>query len=461
MKAAVIGSPVSHSLSPAIFEYIALDQGLTLDYSAIEVKPDGLSEFMSTFTRTQEMVGVNVTLPLKGLVYKSLTTLSEAATVTEAVNVVHFNSATAEGHNTDVIGIEKTFKRSGYVIAGKVCLLWGAGGSAKAVAYVLGKLHAHTVYVFNRGERGSELAQKFSTIFPSTKFISINHLEEIRESTLDLMINTTPLGMQGQASGLEYFALSEKLTFHPDALAFDLIYIPERTDFIRVAKSLGLKTISGLDMLIDQALATWEIWIGALDKEEKLHQRLRLYLKGILHLRLDSSPLYLTGFMGVGKSTVATKLAQLTQRQMIDSDQFIESTSGLSVPQIFKSKGEAHFRSLEKTAILKISEKSNCVVSLGGGSLFEPKTLDLIEESSGILVYLEADLSTLDKRILDQGTVRPMLDGLGPEERMDKMQSLLAARKAAYESAEIIVSTDSLSPMQVCFEIITQVGALS
>lgn len=460
MKAAVIGSPISHSLSPAIFAFISQDQGRALEYQAIEVKSDDHKKFLQDIIKSKGLVGLNITLPLKELFVNCSDKLSEAAKTIGAMNVLQIKDGLIYGHNTDAIGIEKTFQKAGYDVKGKVCLLWGAGGSAKAASFVLGKLKAETVYIYNRGNRGQDLAEHFSSHYPETTFNFINNLDLIKNESLDLMINSTPLGMQGHESGEEYFSKCKNLKFSQNALAFDLIYVPETTDFLKAASHCGLATVGGMGMLIDQALASWEIWFGSVTNEEQLHVRLKSFLTGILKLRFKSSPVYLAGFMGVGKSTVGRKLAELTRREFVDTDKVIEESINLSIAQIFSTKGEAEFRNLETTAIEQVSKTSNSIISLGGGSLNQELNRKFIL-STGILVYLDADVKTLGQRIHDQGSNRPILEGLKGEEQIKKISSLLNERSPNYGKAHLKVNTVGVSAEQVSFDIISKIGELT
>lgn len=457
MKAAVIGSPISHSLSPAIFAFISQNQGKALEYQAIEVKPEDHKNYISEIKSLNDFVGCNITLPLKEFFISSCDSLSEAAKIIGAMNVLQLKNGKLHGHNTDAIGIEKTFERLHFDLNGKKCLLWGAGGSAKAVAFVLGKHQAKTVYIYNRGERGQDLAQYFSSHYPATNFKLINNLDTIKSETLDLMINSTPLGMQGQDSGETYFNQCKTLNFSKKALAFDLIYVPPVTDFMRVSGEQGLGIVGGLGMLIDQALATWEIWFGPIHEEDKLHQRLKSYLLGILKLRYNPSPIYLAGFMGVGKSTVGRKLAELTKREFIDTDNIIEVHAKLSIGEIFSNQGEPVFRKLEGSAIAEASISTNAIISLGGGALIQELNRNTILKS-GTLIYLDADIKTLGQRINDQGIIRPILQGLKGDEQLQKISSLLDERSANYSQAHFSVNTMGLNATQVCFDIISKIG---
>lgn len=459
MKACVIGSPISHSLSPAIFAYISYHERKKIIYDAREVKLPELSAFLSDIRNDSDFKGMNVTIPLKETVLTEVDSLSEAASVIGAVNVVHSSQGQLKGHNTDVIGIEKTFSQVGYNLKEKVCILWGAGGSAKAVAFILGKHEARKVFIYNRSDRGSELAANYCRLYPKTSFISVSSLDQITDA-VDVMINTTPLGMQGQESGRSYFEQAKSLTFSKNSLAFDLIYVPEETDFLTVCSELGMKTVGGLGMLIDQAIATWEIWIGPVSDHHKLHTGLKSYLRGVLKLRAMDKPLLLTGFMGAGKTTCGKKLSDVTKRKLIDTDQLITEREGKSVSEIFSTAGEARFRDLEKNAIKDSMAMSKTIVSLGGGALKSPENRSEILKN-GILVYLKASPETLKSRVDNDKTDRPLLHGLSEDEKLDKITTLLTEREALYQSAHMSVDTTGKSAEEVCFELLTMIGARS
>jgi shikimate dehydrogenase len=458
VKALVIGSPVSHSLSPAIFSFISHDQKMNLEYQTRDVKAHEVESFFTSIRTQKDFVGMNVTIPLKEVVLPLMNTVSSAARAIGAVNVIYMKDGLGHGDNTDVIGIEKTFSNASFKVSDSVCLLWGAGGSAKAVAFVLGERKARKVYIFNRGTRGVELAQQYSQLYPDTLFTAITNLSEIKHVDLSLMINTTPLGMQGQESGYEYFSQARSLSFSKNALAFDLIYVPAQTDFLKVSEELGLKTVGGLGMLIDQALATWEIWIAPLKDIKLLHDKLNTFLKGILKLRYDLSPIYLTGFMGAGKSTVGKRLSEMIKREFVDTDSFIEQSSGKTIAEIFLN-GEEQFREMESEAIKINANKPNTIISLGGGSLKLEDNLKIIKKT-GRLIYLKADPMTLESRVSAQNVVRPLLKDLDTEARVERITSLLAERESYYSSADLIVNAQVSNPMEVCFEVISKIGAM-
>lgn len=454
MKAAVLGSPVSHSLSPAIFSFLSRELGEILAYRAIEVREPEASKFLTDAKKSGEFVGFNVTIPLKGIAFRQMDDLTSEARGIGAINVVHFSNGQSKGHNTDLFGIAETFKKAHFEVKGKNIFVWGAGGAARAVLFHLGKQKASRVVIHNRSPR-AELALAFSTLFPETVFELVSN--EVPDLAFSAMINTTPVGMKGKENGEGHFDAARDLHFEKNALAFDLIYIPESTEFLKVASSLGLKTVGGLGMLIDQALATWKIWVGSIKHEDEVHQKLKKYLRGILKIRQDDRPIFLTGFMGSGKSTVGKELARILGRSFLETDKLIEEKNGMDIPTLFEKMGEAHFREQEKAVVAESSVSKNSTISLGGGALMDPENRQKVL-NSGTLIYLEADEATLNQRIKEQGNQRPLMNGLSDTERAHKISTMLASRKGSYEKANMKVTIGKLDPEQVAFQILTQLG---
>lgn len=461
MKAAVIGSPISHSLSPFIFAFIARAENRACDYQSIEVSSNEGLNFFHSLKNEKGLLGCNVTLPLKELFLNEIDFSSPEVKALGALNVLHIvNGSEIHGFNTDIIGIQKTLENKNFSVLNKTCFLLGAGGSAKAVAYVLGNQKAKEVLIFNRSDRNNELVKKFSDLFPDTIWRSVNSFEE--KNKIDLIINSTPLGMTGKESGKDFFKSIEKLAFNPKALAFDLIYTPEETEFLIKADSLGLDTVGGLGMLIDQALATWKIWLGHLSNEDELHQKLKDFLNGILKLRQNPNPIYLTGFMGVGKSSVAAFLASLIQRIFLDTDKLTEASASLSISEMFALKGEPFFRALENKTIAELvssGSSKNSVISLGGGVLMNQANFDLIS-TSGTLIYLSADEDTLLERIKGQDPNRPLLANLDTDAQLEKIKELLKTRKSTYQKADIEINTNGKSLRDIAFDILVSLGQL-
>jgi len=146
--------------------------------------------------------------------------------------------------------------------------------------------------------------------------------------------------------------------------------------------------------------------------------------------------------MGVGKSTIGPMLAQHLGRPFVDTDQEIERLAGCLVSEIFESSGEAAFRGLERDAILQVEGK-NAVVALGGGAMAQPGAAERLN-ATGLVVYLKATPEQLLRRIARPES-RPLLAGLDPEQRRERLCALLAEREASYQKASLVFDTEGMT----------------
>ena len=151
------------------------------------------------------------------------------------------------------------------------------------------------------------------------------------------------------------------------------------------------------------------------------------------------APVFLTGFMGVGKSKIGLILAQRMGRFFFDTDQMVELRAGKSVAAIFADEGEEYFRQLEHSCVLAISDRSDVVVALGGGAITRQNNVEAVRRK-GVLVCLEASVDTIFARV-DRRNDRPLLAGLGPEEKRAKIVQMLDERAPFYDQAHIKLRT--------------------
>jgi shikimate dehydrogenase len=205
------------------------------------------------------------------------TELSPEAGAIGAVNVVQFLSEEVRGHNTDVIGVRETLREQKFAMRGKRCLILGAGGAAAAVGYVLGEGGAGSVVFRNRDTaKARALAGALGKLFRRTEFVVGVGVEDGLDD-FDLYVNATPTGMKGFPVSLPVSMKKKR-----GALAFDLVYRPAKTAFLARAKRSGLASVGGLDMLIWQAIGTWEIWFGRVSSRNRLKSALKRHLTKIL-----------------------------------------------------------------------------------------------------------------------------------------------------------------------------------
>jgi shikimate kinase len=146
---------------------------------------------------------------------------------------------------------------------------------------------------------------------------------------------------------------------------------------------------------------------------------------------------YLTGFMGTGKSAVGRALARRLRRSFVDLDAAIERSSGTSVAELFARRGEKAFRRLERSALQKAARRGGLVVALGGGALLDKRNLNLVEKT-GVLVKLSCSRRELVRRLRPSRLTRPLLAGGSLDKRVER---LLAARRGAHGDAKMTIST--------------------
>ena len=163
--------------------------------------------------------------------------------------------------------------------------------------------------------------------------------------------------------------------------------------------------------------------------------------------------IFLIGFMGVGKTTIAELYASKNDCVWIDTDTYIQSQQGCSVQEIFAGYGEAYFRKLETEAILEAvktqedKSKKQCIVSCGGGIVLKQENVCFMKEQ-GAIVYLRAGIQTLVSR-LQSAEGRPVLQE-GKKTLEERVAELMQLRAVFYENAaDVIVDTDDLTPEEV------------
>ncbi|MBI5531124.1 MAG: shikimate dehydrogenase [Deltaproteobacteria bacterium] len=267
--AAVIGHPVAHSLSPRVFAFLSRELERPVSYEAIDVKPEDLASLVEAEQRAGRYTGWNVTLPHKKAVLKLASRASPQARRVGAANVLHFTPDGAEAHNTDVFGVTMTLQEQRFKPTLGAVLILGAGGAARAVACAAAWAGAQTVLVWNRTpDSALTLCADMTELFPNTLFRAVQEAPEV-DQPLSLLVNATSVGLAGIEGELPCPKVAA------GGLAFDVVYAAEPTRFLREAARLGARTVDGLDMLLWQAMATWELWFGPIAKKGDVKRSLK------------------------------------------------------------------------------------------------------------------------------------------------------------------------------------------
>jgi len=257
--AGIIGFPVGHSLSPTMHNAAFAALGLPWSYVPLPVKPGHLGAALKDFVE-QGFRAFNVTIPHKEHVIPLLDETSEHAERIGAVNTVSVRDGRLFGDNTDWQGFLSDLEHLGYRADGSSALVLGSGGAARGVVYAL-LARGCTVVIAarNAGTLGS-LVDHARRCFPDSPVsgLSLDDLPELKQP-FDLVVNTTPIGMHPQVDASPWPA---SVAFPHCALAYDLVYNPAETCFMRQASSQGIATANGLGMLVHQAALAFTIWTG-------------------------------------------------------------------------------------------------------------------------------------------------------------------------------------------------------
>jgi len=256
----VIGDPISHSLSPQIHGYFATQHKIEMAYVPFHVKGDNIREAIHG-AHALGIHGLNVTVPHKKAVMPFLTGLDPMAERVGAVNTLVREEKGYIGHNTDYLGIQQIISSFGLSFEGTSVGVFGAGGSAYAACIAAASQNAEEITIINRTRANSEiLASHVNKYYNISVRTPENTSAEVFHGNLrfDILIQTSTVGF-GELSGqspVECLSL-----FNGVQLAFDLIYSPWETVFLRQATEAGVQHVAnGFPMLVYQAAEAFAIW---------------------------------------------------------------------------------------------------------------------------------------------------------------------------------------------------------
>ena len=262
----LIGTPVGHSKSPAMYNYCFDKYGLNCAYLAFDVPMEKVEEAVNAL-RTFNVMGANVTMPLKNAVIPYLDEVSAASQAIGSVNTIVNKDGKLTGYVTDGMGYTGELRRGGVEIAGKTVTLLGAGGAASAIAIEAALEGAKEIRVFNKRdafwERALNNLETIGKAVPACK-ISLNDLDDaeaLRASidSSDILTNATRVGMKPLD---DQSLITDTSLFRPGLIVTDVVYDPEETKLLREAKAAGCKTFDGLGMLVEQGAASFKLYTG-------------------------------------------------------------------------------------------------------------------------------------------------------------------------------------------------------
>jgi len=257
----LLGYPIDHTLSPTMHNAAFDALNLNYCYMPLPVAPEDLPPAMAGLVALG-FIGVNVTLPHKQTVMSLLDEISQEAEAIGAVNMIELKNGKRTGHNMDGFGFLKAITERGISVQGFRSLVLGAGGAARAVVYTLLKAGSSVTILNRTEERSSSLAESLMAhagdLTLQSGPLTAERIAAV-SSEVDLVVNTTSIGMSPHEKGNPW---PDVLPFPPKAIAYDLVYAPTKTVFLRTAERVGAPTIGGLQMLLHQGAIAFEKWTG-------------------------------------------------------------------------------------------------------------------------------------------------------------------------------------------------------
>ena len=264
-RSGVIGHPLTHSLSPTIFQAAFDAAGLEAAYEAWPTEEEQLEGRVNSL-RGDDIYGANVTIPHKEAVIPMLDRLDEGAESIGAVNTIVHDGGDLIGYNTDLAGFNRSLKEDAeFDPSRKRTAILGSGGAARAVAHALVRAGASTVLV--AGRKPSKLESIVSGLRPVTAPGTTISWCYWRDGTflasipkVDLLVNCTPVGtLGGENAGESPIDAADMPT---GGVVFDLVYNPTETAFMKLGAERGSKAVSGLGMPVYQAAESFKLWTG-------------------------------------------------------------------------------------------------------------------------------------------------------------------------------------------------------
>lgn len=268
----LLGHPVKHSFSPIMHNYLFKKYDQNNIYVCFDVGPNNLKEAILGI-KSLGIAGMNVTIPHKVEVMKELEYTDQNSKIIGAVNTIKNKGGILEGYNTDGIGFVKSIKNKNYDLENKNIMILGAGGSCRSISVELASNNVKSIEIRNRSiEKAKEIEKTISNNFNTRISCSTDKITQEDLSNIDVLINTTPVGMESDDCPID-----ENLTLNKDVLVCDIVYKPHNTQFIRWAKKQNLNVVYGIEMLINQGLEAFYIWTGIKPTSEDEKEIKKLY----------------------------------------------------------------------------------------------------------------------------------------------------------------------------------------
>ena len=263
--AALIGSPVQHSLSPLLHNAAFAHLGLDWVYVAFDVAP-GQAQTALDAMRVLGLGGLSVTMPHKEAVASAVDVLDPAARLLRSVNtVVAQADGSLAGHSTDGAGLIASLAAAGVAVRDRSICVLGGGGAARAICHALAQAGAARVAVVNRTPAAAEATAELAV----SNGVTIGFVGTAADvAAADIVVNATSVGMSTSRTGAvgmgEIELPCDPALLRAGQVVADIVYHPRETALLRAARAAGAVTVEGLGMLVHQAALQQQLWHGTL-----------------------------------------------------------------------------------------------------------------------------------------------------------------------------------------------------
>lgn len=274
---ALIGSPVGHSGSPAMYNYSFERLGLDYAYVALDIKEDEVKDAIAAM-KLFKMRGGNVTMPDKTEAAKYMDELSPAAQIIGAINTIVNDNGKLTGHITDGEGFVNNLKDHGIDVKGKKITCAGGGGAATAIQVQCALDGASEITIFNKKdaffERTLATAEKIKNAVPGI-VVNVYDIDDVAKMTeeiagSDIFVNATIVGMKPMD---DQSVVKDLSAFRPGLVVCDAVYNPEETKMLREAKEAGCICVGGKGMLLWQGVSAFKLFTGKDMPVEEVKER--------------------------------------------------------------------------------------------------------------------------------------------------------------------------------------------
>lgn len=267
----LIGYPLKHSLSALMHNAALRALKINAEYRLFEVRPEDFNSFLSAINK-KNILGLNVTVPYKEKILEFIRLGSNSFYLRQikAANTIVKKNNVWLGYNTDIPGFSKHLKEN-FNPRGKRAAILGAGGAARAVAYVLAKSNAGEIAIFDiDSSKSKSVSAMIRKIFPDFAITSIGSIEELDIRNKDLLVNATPVGLRGSDP-----CLIQEALLHKNLFVYDLIYNPSETKLLALARKTGARASNGLGMLLYQGALAFRHFTGKAAPIEIMRKELK------------------------------------------------------------------------------------------------------------------------------------------------------------------------------------------